>query len=120
MASMFLSGECDRDRDDWSKLATSTPLIWDTGAALGVVAKTYLDSDEMRVPDAQITKATREQLRSLKGEYAWFRNAVSDTLKKDLKTVSRIWEAVYVGNEVLGKDGQKMFEGANSWILARV
>ena len=119
MASMFLSGDCERDRDDWSELATSMPLIWDSGAALGVVARTYLDSEELRAPDPQITKQTREQLKSLKGEYAWFRNAVSDTLKKDLKTVWRIWEAVYAGNEVLGKDGVKMFEGANDWMLAR-
>ena len=119
MASKVLTGDCERDRDDWFKLATSMPLIWDTGAALGVVARTYLDSEELRAPDTQITKQTREQLKSLKGEYAWFRNAVSDTLKKDLKTVWRLWEAVYAGNEVLGKDGVKMFDGANDWVLAR-
>ena len=120
MASMFLTGDCDRERDDWSKLSTSMPLIWDTGAALGVVARTYLDSDELKTtPDAQITKETRDQLKSLKGDYAWFRNAVSDNLKKDLRTVWRIWDAVYAGNEVLGKDGVKMFEGANDWVSAR-
>jgi Temperature dependent protein affecting M2 dsRNA replication len=99
------------------------PLIWDTGAALGVVARTYLDSDELRTSnDSSITKEMRDQLKSLKGDYAWFRNAVSDNLKKDLRTVWRIWEAVYEGVEALGTSGgvnAKMWEGANDWVSAR-
>ena len=118
MTSMFLSGDCNRDRDDWSKLSTGMPLIWDTGAALGVVARTYLDSDELRT-ESTITKEIKDQLKSLKGDYAWFRNAVSDNLKKDLRTVWRLWEAVYAGNAVLGREGSKGVEGANDWVSAR-
>lgn len=96
------------------------PLISDNGAALGVVAKTYLDSEELKVEDSKITKETRDKLKSLKGEYSWFPMAVHDTLKKDLRTVWRTWEAVYAGVEVLGRDGnQKLFEGANEWVSAR-
>lgn len=98
----------------------SMPLISDNGAALGVVAKTYLDSEELKVEDGKITKETRDQLKSLKGEFDYFKMAVHDTLKKDLRTVWRTWEAVYAGVEVLGKDGnQKAFEGANQWVSAR-
>jgi Temperature dependent protein affecting M2 dsRNA replication len=108
------------------------PLISDTGAALGVVARTYLDSDELKVDDFRITPEIKTQLKSLRGDYAWFKKAVNETLKRDLRTVWRIWEAVFEGVGVLGgkeggggreRDvvvgGGKMWEEANEWVSVR-
>lgn len=103
------------------------PLISDTGAALGVVARTYLDSDELKVDDSKITPEIKTQLKSLRGDYAWFKKAVNETLKRDLRTVWRIWEAVFAGVGVLGKEGGKereavggkMWEEGNEWVSVR-
>lgn len=83
----------------------------------------------MQQPDDQITKETKDRLKSLKGDYAWFTMAVHENLKKDLRTVWRMWEAVFAGVEVLIKDDKagagsvgvrkEAWEGANEWISAR-
>jgi hypothetical protein len=57
------------------------------------------------------TKEMKDDLKSLKGDYAWFTQTVHGDLKRDLKSVWRLWEAVHSGVEVLTEEGKGSVPG---------
>jgi hypothetical protein len=61
--------------------------------------------------DTLVTKEMKDQLKSLKGDYAWFTQSVHGDLKRDLKSLWRLWEAVFSGVEVLTEEGRGVTGG---------
>lgn len=109
MTSMFLNGEVERERSDWTELGQKyvfllfwvkngadllkrLPFIDDHGSGLGIAVKTYLDAFE---DDQEITDALKKTIKQQEGKYNWFHQLKSGGgLTKSLDQAWKIWDAV--------------------------
>ncbi|KIW11999.1 hypothetical protein PV08_09273 [Exophiala spinifera] len=119
MTSMFLNGEVERERSDWTELSQKLPFIDDHGSGLGIAVKTYLDAFE---DDQEITDALKKTIKQQEGKYNWFHQLKSGGgLTKSLDQAWRIWDAIYAASQVPGVEVKeaKVFSEANQWLAIR-
>jgi hypothetical protein len=106
---MFLSGEVERERDDWTqfverydfyfRVKASTdgscrlPLSSDNGSGLGIAVKTYLDAVN---EEPEVTDALKNSIKQQEGKYNWFGQLRGGHLTKSLDQAWKIWDAVSI------------------------
>ncbi|KAF7590900.1 hypothetical protein BBP40_002262 [Aspergillus hancockii] len=115
LTGLFLSGDADRDRDDWTALSIKLPFIDDNDCGLGIAVRTYLDDLPLQADPT--SPEARAEVKS-KGK-DWFQH--SDSFTGNLDLAFKLWDAVYKGTQHAGndfKDG-KLFENANGWLAER-
>jgi hypothetical protein len=106
--SMFLNGDVERERDDWTVLVSKCvyphyvtmrtdrvirlPFAGDNGSGLGIAVKTYLDAVN---EEAQITEALKTSIKQQEGKYNWFGQLKGGGhLTKSLDQAWKLWDAV--------------------------
>lgn len=106
--SMFLNGDVERERDDWTLLVSKyvhslyailrtdrdirLPFAGDNGSGLGIAVKTYLDAVN---EEAQITEALKTSIKQQEGKYTWFGQLKGGGhLTKSLDQAWKLWDAV--------------------------
>ena len=130
MVSMFLSGEIDRDRNDWSDLALHLPFINDNGCGLGIASLTYLNELTRKGGDAPSvslkSKIKNQEQKKVRAdgddyEYNYKLFAHVSSMPKNLEDAFKIWDAVYAGVQVAGKEAKdaKAFADADEWLKTR-
>ncbi|KAK5456156.1 hypothetical protein LTS15_005475 [Exophiala xenobiotica] len=119
MTSMFLNGEVERERSDWTDLSQKLPFIDDHGSGLGIAVKTYLDAFD---DDQEITETLKKTIKQQEGKYSWFQQLKSGGgLTKSLDQAWKIWDAMFAASQVPGADIKeaKLFSEANDWLAIR-
>lgn len=106
--SMFLNGDVERERDDWTLLVskwvdsihaitctdrmTRLPFAGDNGSGLGIAVKTYLDAVN---EEPEITDALKTSIKQQEGKYNWFGQLKGGGhLTKSLEQAWKLWDAV--------------------------
>lgn len=105
--SMFLNGDVERERDDWTFLVSKyvrsifavltdrvirLPFAGDNGSGLGIAVKTYLDAVN---EEAQITESLKTSIKQQEGKYNWFGQLKGGGhLTKSLDQAWKLWDAV--------------------------
>ncbi|KAJ5327329.1 XPG N-terminal [Penicillium brevicompactum] len=115
LASMLLSGDADRDRDDWTELAIKLPFIDDNDCGMGIAVRTYLDDLPLQ---ANSTSPEARADAKAKGK-DWFQHSESFTGNLDL--AFKLWDAVNRGTQQAGEEFKdaKLWSDANQWLNAR-
>ncbi|RVX65906.1 hypothetical protein B0A52_10213 [Exophiala mesophila] len=119
LTSMFLNGDVDRDRDDWTVIVQRLPFAGDNGSGLGIAAKTYLDAVS---EDAEPTDALKTAIKHQEGKYNWFQQLRGNGhLTKSLDQAWTLWDAIYAASQVPGTEVKeaKLFSDANEWLAIR-
>ncbi|KAI9763500.1 MAG: hypothetical protein M1835_007801, partial [Candelina submexicana] len=106
LATLLLNGDAERDRDDWEELGLELPFIDDNDCALGIAVKSYLD--ELAVYDDPGSEAAKNAVKA-KGTTDWIPNSVD--FVGDLDRAFRLWDAIYAGVKVAGKE----IQGGEVW-----
>ncbi|KEF53101.1 uncharacterized protein A1O9_11009 [Exophiala aquamarina CBS 119918] len=117
--SMFLNGDVERERDDWTFLVSKLPFAGDNGSGLGIAVKTYLDAVN---EEAQITESLKTSIKQQEGKYNWFGQLKGGGhLTKSLDQAWKLWDAVYAASQVPGTEVKesKLFSDANEWLSHR-
>jgi hypothetical protein len=134
LASLFLSGDADRDRNDWTEMAikyvphdgtthgifsntfiSRLPFLDDNDCGLGIAVRTYLD--DLPLQTNPTSPEARAEVKS-KGK-EWFQHSESFTGNLDL--AFKLWDAVYKGTQNAGKEVKdvKLWNDANAWLSER-
>ncbi|EZF76031.1 hypothetical protein H105_02563 [Trichophyton soudanense CBS 452.61] len=116
LASLLLSGDANRDRDDWTDLSLSLPFIDDNDCGLAIAVRTYLD-DLPQEPEPT-TEAIREEVRA-KGK-EWFQH--SHSFSENLDMSFQLWDAVFKAIQAANKEPGvdiKVWNEANQWLSSR-
>ncbi|KAF9884592.1 hypothetical protein FE257_001414 [Aspergillus nanangensis] len=115
LAGLLLSGDADRERDDWTALSIKLPFIDDNDCGLGIAVRTYLDDLPLQADPTSVE--ARTEVKS-KGK-EWFQH--SDSFTGNLEMAFKLWDAIYEGAQKAGKEFKdgKTFADANSWLAAR-
>lgn len=115
LAGLLLSGDADRERNDWTELGIKLPFIDDNDCGLGIAVRTYLDDLPLQA-DPTSPEARAEV--KLKGK-EWFQHSESFTGNLDL--AFKLWDAVYKGTQNAGKEVKdaKLWTDANKWLSER-
>ncbi|KAJ5973444.1 hypothetical protein N7481_010654 [Penicillium waksmanii] len=115
LAGLFLSGDADRERNDWTELAIKLPFIDDNDCGLGIAVRTYLD--DLPLQPNPTSPEARAEVKS-KGK-EWFQHSESFTGNLDL--AFKLWDAVYKGTQNAGKEVKdvKLWSDANTWLSER-
>ncbi|CAI2168817.1 8627_t:CDS:10 [Funneliformis geosporum] len=58
--SMFLNGDCVKDRQDFLEISLSLPFLYDANTGLGIIAKTYLENVITLSKDNAISEALKK------------------------------------------------------------
>ncbi|KAJ5558555.1 XPG N-terminal, partial [Penicillium sp. DV-2018c] len=115
LASMLLSSDADRDRNDWTEMAIKLPFIDDNDCGLGIAVRTYLD--DLPLQANPTSPEARSEVKA-KGK-EWFQHSESFTGNLDL--AFKLWDAVYAGTQSAGKEFKeaKFWDEANKWLAER-
>ncbi|CAK47273.1 hypothetical protein CBS115989_334 [Aspergillus niger] len=115
LASLLLSGDADRDRNDWGEMSIKLPFIDDNDCGLGIAVRTYLD--DLPLQANPTSPEARAEVKS-KGK-EWFQH--SDSFTGNLDMAFKLWDAVYRGTQSAGKELKegKQWEDANRWLAER-
>ncbi|QQK44121.1 Posttranscriptional regulation nuclease (Mkt1), putative [Penicillium digitatum] len=115
LASLLLSGDADRDRNDWTKMAIKLPFIDDNDCGLGIAVRTYLD--DLPLQANPTSPEARADVKA-KGK-EWFQH--SESFVGNLDLAFKLWDAVYAGTQSTGKEFKeaKLWEDANKWLAER-
>ncbi|RDW62993.1 MKT1 family protein [Aspergillus mulundensis] len=121
LVSLLLSGDANRDRNDWTELAirqvwhSGLPFIDDNDCGLGIAVRTYLD--DLPLQSDPTSKEAREEVKA-KGK-EWFQH--SDSFTGNLDRAFKLWDAVYKGSQNAGKEFKeaKTWADANKWLSER-
>ncbi|KAL8793941.1 MAG: hypothetical protein Q9195_003454 [Heterodermia aff. obscurata] len=114
LATLFLKGHVDRDRDDWMDLALGLPLYEDHSCALGVVVMSYLD--ELNWKEDPTDAHTREKQQTT--AQGWVPNCdFNGSLADGLQLWDGVYSAVCVAGESV-KD-KNMWDEVNEWLSQR-
>ncbi|PYH55895.1 uncharacterized protein BO96DRAFT_68423 [Aspergillus niger CBS 101883] len=115
LASLLLSGDADRDRNDWGEMSIKLPFIDDNDCGLGIAVRTYLDDLPLQADPT--SPEARAEVKS-KGK-EWFQH--SDSFTGNLDMAFKLWDAVYRGTQSAGKELKegKQWEDANRWLAER-
>ncbi|KAF3483463.1 XPG I-region protein [Arthroderma uncinatum] len=116
LATLLLSGEASRDREDWAELGLSLPFIDDNDCGLAIAVRTYLDDlPQEPEPTPQIV---RDEVKA-KGK-EWFQH--SHSFSENLDTAFHLWDAVYKATQTAAKEpmvDSKLWDDTNKWLSAR-
>lgn len=88
LAGLFLNGDADRDRTDWTEMSVKLPFINDNDCGLGIAVRTYLD--DLPFQGAAITPEIRAEVKA-KGK-DWFQH--SDSFSGNLDMAFKLFDAV--------------------------
>ncbi|KAM5473767.1 hypothetical protein MferCBS49748_000731 [Microsporum ferrugineum] len=116
LASLLLSGDANRDRDDWTELSLSLPFIDDNDCGLAIAVRTYLD-DLPQEPEPT-PKAVRDEVKA-KGK-EWFQH--SHSFSENLDMSFHLWDAVYKAVQMTEEEpgvDSKIWDEANKWLSSR-
>ncbi|KAI9718407.1 MAG: hypothetical protein M1812_004128 [Candelaria pacifica] len=116
LATLLLNGDAERDRDDWEELSLELPFIDDNDCALGIAVKSYLD--ELAVYEDPSSAAAKDAVKA-KGPADWIPNSVD--FVGDLYRAFKLWDAVYAGVKVAGKEvqGGELWTEVDQWLAKR-
>ncbi|KAI3300683.1 hypothetical protein DTO002I6_1406 [Penicillium roqueforti] len=115
LAGLLLSGDADRDRNDWTDMAIKLPFIDDNDCGLGIAVRTYLD--DLPLQANPTSPEARADVKA-KGK-EWFQH--SESFIGNLDLAFKLWDAVYVGTQSTGKEFKEaeLWEDANKWLAER-
>ncbi|KAJ5496742.1 DNA repair protein (XPGC) [Penicillium fimorum] len=115
LASLLLSGDADRDRNDWTEMAIKLPFIDDNDCGLGIAVRTYLD--DLPLQANPTSPEARADVKA-KGK-EWFQH--SESFIGNLDLAFKLWDAVYAGTQSTGQELKeaKFWEDANKWLAER-
>ncbi|KAJ5177839.1 uncharacterized protein N7500_000538 [Penicillium coprophilum] len=115
LAGLLLSGDADRDRNDWTEMAIKLPFIDDNDCGLGIAVRTYLD--DLPLQANPTSPEARADVKA-KGK-EWFQH--SESFIGNLDLAFKLWDAVYAGTQSTGKEFKeaKFWEDANKWLAER-
>ncbi|KAK4870601.1 hypothetical protein LT330_004949 [Penicillium expansum] len=115
LAGLLLSGDADRDRNDWTEMAIKLPFIDDNDCGLGIAVRTYLD--DLPLQANPTSPEARADVKA-KGK-EWFQH--SESFVGNLDLAFKLWDAVYAGTQSTGKEFKeaKFWEDANKWLAER-
>ncbi|KAJ5587375.1 XPG N-terminal [Penicillium hispanicum] len=115
LAGLLLSGDADRDRNDWAEMGIKLPFIDDNDCGLGIAARTYLD--DLPLQANPTSPEARAEVKS-KGK-EWFQHSESFTGNLDL--AFKLWDAVYKSTQTAGKElkNANLWDDANKWLSER-
>ncbi|KAF7530657.1 hypothetical protein PCG10_000166 [Penicillium crustosum] len=115
LAGLLLSGDADRDRNDWTEMAIKLPFIDDNDCGLGIAVRTYLD--DLPLQANPTSPEARSDVKA-KGK-EWFQH--SESFIGNLDLAFKLWDAVYAGTQSTGKEFKeaKFWEDANKWLAER-
>ncbi|KAJ5783035.1 XPG N-terminal [Penicillium paradoxum] len=115
LAGLLLSGDADRNRNDWTEMAIKLPFIDDNDCGLGIAVRTYLD--DLPLQANPTSPEARSDVKA-KGK-EWFQHSESFTGNLDL--AFKLWDAVYAGTQGAGKEFKeaKFWDDANKWLAER-
>ncbi|CAI7584445.1 unnamed protein product [Penicillium glandicola] len=115
LAGLLLSGDADRDRNDWTQMAIKLPFIDDNDCGLGIAVRTYLD--DLPLQANPTSPEARADVKA-KGK-EWFQH--SESFIGNLDLAFKLWDAVYAGTQSTGKEFKeaKFWEDANKWLAER-
>lgn len=88
LAGLFLNGDADRDRNDWTDMSVKLPFINDNDCGLGIAVRTYLD--DLPLQGTSITPEARAEVKA-KGK-DWFQH--SDSFSGNLDMAFKLFDAV--------------------------
>ncbi|PYI11108.1 hypothetical protein BO78DRAFT_162035 [Aspergillus sclerotiicarbonarius CBS 121057] len=88
LAGLLLSGDADRERNDWGELSIKLPFIDDNDCGLGIAVRTYLD--DLPLQANPTSPEARAEVKS-KGK-DWFQH--SDSFTGNLDMAFKLWDAV--------------------------
>ncbi|CAG8695863.1 30025_t:CDS:10, partial [Gigaspora margarita] len=117
--SMFLNGDCEKDRQDYLDIALSLPFLYDANCGMGIIAKTYLENT------VTLSKENDKNIRSdsLKKIEEIFTSCIN--VKADLENGFMFWDEVLVAikslksNGIISSDISSQFLNANNWLSSR-
>ncbi|KAJ6139665.1 XPG N-terminal [Penicillium samsonianum] len=115
LAGLLLSGDADRDRNDWTEMAIKLPFIDDNDCGLGIAVRTYLD--DLPLQANPTSPEARADVKA-KGK-EWFQH--SESFIGNLDLAFKLWDAVYAGTQSTSKEFKeaKFWEDANKWLAER-
>ncbi|RHZ52224.1 MKT1 family protein [Aspergillus thermomutatus] len=115
LAGLFLSGDANRDRNDWTEMSVKLPFIDDNDCGLGIAVRTYLDDLPLQADPT--SPEARVEVKS-KGK-EWFQH--SDSFTSNLEKAFKLWDAVYKGTQNTGKEFKdvQLWKEANEWLSGR-
>ncbi|KAJ5719420.1 hypothetical protein N7493_007875 [Penicillium malachiteum] len=115
LTGLFLSGDADRDRKDWTEMSIKLPFIDDNDCGLGIAVRTYLD--DLPLQAEPTSPEARAEVKS-KGK-EWFQH--SESFTGNLDEAFKLWDAVYKGTQMASKElkDTKLWDNANKWLSER-
>ncbi|KAI9759230.1 MAG: hypothetical protein M4579_002518 [Chaenotheca gracillima] len=120
LANLFLNGDADRDRKDWTDLGLALPFLDDPDYGLGIAMKMYLDEvAQYPIDNNTAADASARKEMKIKGNRDWFPE-VND-LPGDLEKGFRLFDAIFQAVKVAGKEvtnGDRWVQ-AESWLADR-
>ncbi|KAL8710079.1 MAG: hypothetical protein Q9220_005351 [cf. Caloplaca sp. 1 TL-2023] len=117
LATMFLEGCVNRERDDWMDLALQLPFFDEESCALGILMLTYLD--QLHERDDPTSEATREEMKIHGREWV-----IHSEFDINYQHALQLWDAVYHGVNLAKSAGEKvndfeMWAEVNQWLSER-
>ncbi|KAJ5932368.1 hypothetical protein N7516_006857 [Penicillium verrucosum] len=115
LTGLLLSGDADRDRNDWTEMAIKLPFIDDNDCGLGIAVRTYLD--DLPLQANPTSPEARADVKA-KGK-EWFQH--SESFIGNLDLAFKLWDAVYAGTQSTGNEFKeaKFWGDANKWLAER-
>ncbi|EAW17575.1 MKT1 family protein [Aspergillus fischeri NRRL 181] len=115
LASLLLSGDASRDRNDWTEMSIKLPFIDDNDCGLGIAVRTYLDDLPLQADST--SPEARLDVKS-KGK-DWFQH--SDSFTSNLEKAFKLWDSVYKGTQNASKEFKEvqLWKEANEWLSGR-
>ncbi|KAJ5653987.1 XPG N-terminal [Penicillium lividum] len=115
LTGLFLGGDANRDRKDWTEMAMKLPFIDDNDCGLGIAVRTYLDDLPLQADPT--SPEARAEVKS-KGK-EWFQH--SESFTGNLDQAFKLWDAVYKGTQTAGNElkDTKLWDNANKWLSDR-
>ncbi|CAG8474579.1 15153_t:CDS:10 [Funneliformis caledonium] len=122
--SMFLNGDCVRDRQDLLEIALSLPFLYDANTGMGIIAKTYLETVIKLSKDNDSKGSTRSHVsEALKKLDETFTGCIN--VKVDLENGLAFWDEVMIAINSLKASGAisnetaSQFINTNNWLSSR-
>ncbi|SPN97611.1 related to MKT1 protein [Cephalotrichum gorgonifer] len=115
VASMFINGQSNRDRDDWLEIGQSLPFLYDPDTALGIAVKTFLDDDI--VSDSREKRAAR--LTEFPQTYVPFATDFVGDMQTCYGFVNAIAAGVSTLDKEISTEDKRVWERAVEYLAAR-
>ncbi|CAG8438708.1 9726_t:CDS:10 [Diversispora eburnea] len=125
--SMFLNGDCVKERPDYLDITLSLPFLYDVNTGLGIIVMTYLENVIAVTKDNE-NKSTNNSLinDALKKIEETFTSCIN--VKSDLENGFLFWDEIIVAikslknaknAEVISNEISSQFLNANIWLSSK-